>query len=503
MHTDKLHKLIHSMSSAEKRHFQQSIRGGKDTKSVQLYLAILKQKEYKEAPLVKKFDYTENPNGFAVAKNHLYKLVLKSLRDFSPVSSDYQKILVHCRNIELLERRGLPNEALKSMQKVYDIAEVNQWGVFLLIAEKCKYRLTAIKELPKLPELNIGYHLDIELQYENLYRRISYHNLIYGFNQQQNEKHCYKEVLTHDLMQSIEKAPNFFCRWYFCRIKIELCRSESQAQKHLAWAEKLVNIRDEMNTQGYLIEDWRTTSYFEYLSALIDNRDLSKYHSEYPKILDFEIPASRLNFLHQRNRDTLLLRLRAFIYGKYSRESFDELILVAESYMEDNKDGKLHINDVYLITVVSYLYYSSGDFNKLLEWQVLYSQKIDRDLYVDYHIFNQVIVILSHQMLYNFEHIESLLPALERHMEKHNRLVPIYVFLIRCIKKMQSPLSKKERHALLRDFKSDMKVLIKGGTRNYFLQPEGLLIWADSQIANLTLFEMNIAIFEEGKKKWL
>ncbi|MGK0364249.1 MAG: hypothetical protein ACI85O_001306, partial [Saprospiraceae bacterium] len=330
MDTNKLHKLIHSLSGAERRHFQQSIRGGKDTKSVQLFLAVLKQQEYEEASLIKKLAYTKNPNGFAVAKNHLYKLILKGLRENSHPANDYQKVLEHFKDIEILEKRGLRNSALKSLQKLQEIAKVNQWGAFLLAGEKWKYRLTDISEIPRLSIPNIGSHIDTEIQYENIYRRLVQDNLIYGFSQRMDEVHCYKEIITDPLMQNIGQAPNLLCQWYFCLVKVELSKSEDNLEERQIWAEKLIAVKYKMGSHGYVEYDWRTTSHFEYLNALIVNKDLSKFHEEYPKMLNFEIPEHRLDLLEQRKRDALLLRLHAFIYEKYSAEVFNKLIQRAE-----------------------------------------------------------------------------------------------------------------------------------------------------------------------------
>lgn len=502
MNANKLHKLIHSMSNAEKRHFQQSIRGGRNTKSVQLFLAVLKQKEYEEVSLMKKLGYTENPNGFSVAKNHLYKLVLKGVRETSSTSNDYQKALEYLKNIDILEGRGLRDSALQFLQKLQEIAEKNQWNAFLLVAEKWKYKLSEINEIPDLSILNIGNYIDTEIRYEHFYRRLVQDNLIYGFSQRLNEEHSYKEILSAPLMQSIENVPNLLCKWYFCLIKVELAKSEKNKEQLQIWAEKLIAIKYEMGILGCVENDWCATSHFEYLNALIVNRDLSKFHEEYPKIFEYEIPTHRLDLLNRRKRDALLLRLHAFVFEKYSPEIFDELIKRAELYFETKNCKRIDIKDVSLVTTVIYLYYSSGEYNKVLEWSAYYSEHIDRNLYIDSYVINQVFTILSHQKLNNIEHMVNLIPSLERHMDRHNRLIPVHIFLLRYLKKMQYPVSRKEKNALLRDFKADMKILAKSGSKGHYLQPESLFIWAESQIANMTLFEMNQLVFEEGVKEW-
>lgn len=502
MNTSKLYELIHSMSGVERRYFQQSIRGGKESKSVKLFLAILKQTEYEEAPLIKKFGYTKNPNGFAVAKNHLYKLILKVLRETSIISSDYQKVVEHLKDIEILEKRGLRIPALKSLQKLQEIAKANQWGAFLLVGEKWKYRLTDISEIPSLSVPNVGCHIDTEIQYANFYRQLVYDNLIYGANQRLDEVHSYQSIITHPLMRDMDGTPNLLCQWYFCLVKVELAKSERNVEKRQVWAEKLIATKYKMGEHGYIEYDWRTTSHFEYLNALIASRKLTDFYEEYSKMLNFEIPKHRLDLHEHRKRDALLLRLHAFIYDEYAPEVFKELMQKAEQYICEKGRGAMHMNDVSLITTMTYLYYSSGQYDKVLDWNAFFNINIDRNLYIDSFVINQVLVILSHQKLNNFEHIQSLLPALERHMEKHNRLVPVHVFLLQYLKRMQHPISKKERNALLRDFKSNMKVLIKSGSKGYYLKPKSLLIWAESQIANMTLFEMNQFLFKEDAKKW-
>jgi len=500
MSTDKLHKLIHSLNATEKRYFKQSIRGGKDTKSVQLFLAILKQEAYDEAILVKKLDYTKNLNGFAVAKNHLYKLILKVLRENSPVSNDYQKVLEHLKDIEILETRGLRKSALRSLKKLREIAETNQWGAFLLAGEKWKYRLTDVSKIPDLSSPDLGSYIDKELQYENMYRRLVQDNLVYGSNQRLSDEHCYKEIITAPLMQDIEQTPNLLCRWYFCLVKVELAKSENNKEERQIWAERLIGVKYKMGSHGYVEYDWRTTSHFEYLNALIINRNLDKFYEEYPKMLSFEIPQHRFDLLEHRKRDALILRLHAFIYEEYSTEVYEELMQRTEDYLVSKNGKEIYTNDVLLISTAIYLYYSAGDYEKVLEWNAFLNQNMNRDLHVDNHITNQVIVIFSHYKLKNFEHVRSLLPAMERQMEKHNRLIPVHVFLLRYMKKIQKVLTKKEKNTLLRDFKSDMKALTKSSSDVSFIKPKGLIIWAESQIANMTLFETKQLLFEKNSK---
>src|SRR3990172_9944564 len=114
--SDQLHKLIHSLSKSEKRHFKlfsSRHTSAEDNKYVRLFDLIEEQKEFDEELLYKKLKEDPILNNFSIAKNRLYESVLRSLDVFHAQSSiDAQlKRDLHCA--EILYKKTLYDQAAK------------------------------------------------------------------------------------------------------------------------------------------------------------------------------------------------------------------------------------------------------------------------------------------------------------------------------------------------------------------------------------------------------
>ena len=81
-----LHQLIKSLSAPEKGYIKKQAMLhviGSQNKYIKIFDAIDKQKEYNEKELIRKFKGEPILNNFAVAKNYLFKFILKSLESYN------------------------------------------------------------------------------------------------------------------------------------------------------------------------------------------------------------------------------------------------------------------------------------------------------------------------------------------------------------------------------------------------------------------------------------
>ncbi len=485
------------MSSAEKRHFHQTVRGGKDAKYVQLFTSIAKQKVYQEDILIKKFGYEDSPNNFAAAKNQLFKLVLKSLREFSSHVSDYQKILRYLKNIEILESRGLSAEALKATKKAKVMALQNDWGIFILLTEHWEQMLSSSSEFPVEPIIpSLGHSIDIRQQYKLLYKRISHDNLLYSsFNYQRSPNHCYPEIVGHELMQDDSNLTCETARWYFCLIKIECCRSLRHTAESSKWAKKMLRVQQCMKSNGFYNKGWKLKGVYEYLLALLENYEIDQLLKDFHLIKDLECPAHRTDLLLAKTRDTLVLETYFLIISDKSKKTLKQLVKDVEEYFFKINKAHLHNNDLILIAGLQYLFYASRQDDMSVKWAVLFEQYADRKIHIKNYIGSKVMSLLSHYGLGNDIYIRNTLPTLERFIKKHNRLNSEYVFLFRALNKLLDAQTKKERESLLRDFKSDMKALQKTNRKNHLLSAQSLMVWADNCLNNKAFLDINRQLF--------
>jgi len=484
------------MSSAEKRHFHKTVRGGKDAKYVQLFNAISNQKVYKEVRLIKKFGYENNLNNFSAAKNRLFKLVLKSLREFSSHFGDYQKILQHLKDIEILYTRGLWSDAMKSTQKAREIAEENVWPVLQLLVEHWEQMLSDVNDLNNVITPLIGHSIDTRLQYETLYRRIYRDNLLYSsFSYHQNPKHCYLEVVGHELMQRYSSVNDNRSKWYFCLIKMECCRTLRNTADLSKWGKELLRVQQSMTSNGFYNEGWRLKGIYEYLHSLLDNYEIDLFLKDFHLIKDLECPLYKEDLLRAKIRDSLVLETYLLVISNKSKKTLEQLVSEVEAYVEMMSRERLHGSDLMLMVGVQYLFYASRKDDMAVKWAALFDQMVDRKTYIKHYTVSQVMSMLSHYGLGNDIYIKNTLPSLERFIKKHDRLNSEFVFLFRLLNKLVDTQVRKEKELLLHVFKADMKTLKKTNRKNHLLSAHSLMVWADNCLSNERFIDTNRELF--------
>lgn len=124
--SDQLHKLIHSLSKQEKRHFK--IFAGRHTigeqnNYVTLFDAIEKVKEYDEEALLKKFRGESFINNFSITKGRLYEVILRSLDVFHHNSSVDAQLWKELHFAEILYKKALYDQCAKRLKSARKLAE--------------------------------------------------------------------------------------------------------------------------------------------------------------------------------------------------------------------------------------------------------------------------------------------------------------------------------------------------------------------------------------------
>jgi len=120
-----LFQLIKALNQGEKRYFKlfASTFEGKNKTYIKLYNAIDKQKEYDESALKKKFKDENFVKHFAVVKNNLFNLILRSLRFYHSNDHPREKVSQYKDKYIVLLRKGLHELADIQLSKAIKIAE--------------------------------------------------------------------------------------------------------------------------------------------------------------------------------------------------------------------------------------------------------------------------------------------------------------------------------------------------------------------------------------------
>lgn len=134
--SDNLHKLVKSLTKAEKRYFKvfssRHIIGDNNNYEL-LFDAIDKQEVYDEEKLLRKFKDKSFTQRFSISKNRLYSAILKSLDSFHGESSIQAQLHKQLHAIEILYHKSLYDQCLKLLNSARKTAEHHE--CFLLLME--------------------------------------------------------------------------------------------------------------------------------------------------------------------------------------------------------------------------------------------------------------------------------------------------------------------------------------------------------------------------------
>lgn len=136
--SDKLYRLIRSLSPAEKRYFRIYIRGKTDRNSKYLHLFSLMsaQETFDEEFLKSRIYKNRAPEGkkYSELKSYLYNLVLKSLQAFDEQQSIQYKLHELLQGVLALYKRGLYEDCRELLSKASKIArQYEDFGTLLEI----------------------------------------------------------------------------------------------------------------------------------------------------------------------------------------------------------------------------------------------------------------------------------------------------------------------------------------------------------------------------------
>src|SRR6266513_5633546 len=125
--TDALFLLVKALEKSEKRNFKLFVKrnsGSENLKTIQLFDALDKMKEYDEAALLKK-NKSISKQQLSNIKAHLYKQILSSLRiikDEDNIDIQLHEQMDHAR---ILYNKGLYLQSLKVLDKMKEQAKAN------------------------------------------------------------------------------------------------------------------------------------------------------------------------------------------------------------------------------------------------------------------------------------------------------------------------------------------------------------------------------------------
>lgn len=506
---EKLVTLIHSLSKSEKRYFKLNAGLQKGEKNYLVLLdAILKQPVYDEAKLLKKFKGQAFIKNFGVAKSDLYKLLLKSLRQYHSQNSLTSQLADMLKDIEILYRKGLYEQCQIIIKKGIGMAEkankflfkslfiswdrvLNQAHYYSLDEAAIEASWQGVDESLKLAANNNDYWKVSSLCF------LYYRKYSLSGDKQSNTK--LKKMEQHPLFRDKRNAQSFLAQQLFYNTQVFFSQVNGQLAESLIYAKRIVDLFEanplilKDSLKSYIIV------FHNYISVLIDLRQYDMAKNQIDKLV--EIP-QKYPKQKQRTINMLIFRYEIYLELTIANKScqFDRIGTKITAFRENLEQFSADIGPFAIMKIyyqLSYMYFLMEQYNESQYccYKILQSQGLDWSK-ESFHI--NLIYFLAHYELGNIDLQESIGRQLHRMLKTGNNFSDFENILSHFVRKLPLVYKEKELYKLYQNTYDALYQLPQEARNTITLDNFNILIWLKSKIENRGFAEM---IQEDEERK--
>lgn len=498
-----LFKLIKSLTKSEKRFFKLSsaLQSG-DKNYVKLFDFIDAQSEYDEASLKKEFQNSTFIKHLSSEKNHLYKLILKSLRSYYSEESLSSILKQEIKNIEILYNKALYKECEKYIARAKKIAKETEkfyyWNEIISWEKKLKEEaleegifeddlINIIKEeeavIDKLRNL---------AEYQIIYSKINHIFRSGGFTRSELEESQVEEISDYHLIKGKNTAKSTRASSMCYYIK-GLCAATN---RNYTDSYQFFNKTRDILDKNPVIKQDLSTRYIQTLTYLLRCYIDGRKFKEAEKLIQDLINLRGTKGFNTINTEVRILSDAYFMellllqrQGKF-KESIN-LIDSIDSFVTENRDIISKEQCILFKYYKSVSYFAVGEFKKALSFinEVLNDneQNLRQDIYSFARIFNLVL----HFELENYDFTEYVIKSLNRYLSKHGRDYATEILLIKTIRKLSKNILPEEQEIIFRSLEKELKKLFNDHHERVIQEYFDLMAWVKSKL-NKTSYTQEI-----------
>lgn len=499
-----LFKLIKSLTKSEKRFFKlsSSLQAG-DKNYLKLFDYIDASSEYDEAALKEEFKKETFIKHLPSEKNHLYKLILKSLRAYHADQNLNSILKQEIKNIEILYGKALYKECEKFLQRAKGLAQKHEkfYYWYELINWEKKLLDSAFEsgdfdaDLDKLVEEEefVIARLRNLAEYTMIYSKI---NLIFrsgGFTRNETEKQQVEAIADYHLIKGKNTALSSKAASICYYIKGLCAAANRNYDDSFTFFNRTKEILDNkpdikidvgqryLNTLIHLLRCYIDTGAYKEAAALIqDIRDLEGTKGF--NSLDISVRI----FANSYNQElTLLHKLGEF-------EKAVGLIPQIEERQHEF-DEKISKELSLLLTYnKAYSYFGIGDFKTALAYLNEVLNDNEQNLRQDVYSFARMFNLIVHFELENYDFLEYVVKSTNRYLSKQERDYQIENTCLKYIRKLAKAANALDKIDYFEQMKKEVSELLKDHNERVVLEYFDIEAWIDSKITK-TSFQAAVA----------
>lgn len=489
-----LFKLIRSLSKSEKRFFKLSsaLQSG-DKNYLKIFDFIESQEYYDEEALKGAFQNETFVKHLPSEKNHLYKLILKSLRAYYSEQSISSMLKQEIKNVEILYNKALYKECEKFVSRAKKMAEEHEKFYYLyeLLSWEKKLLEEAYEEgefgrdLDELirEEEEVIAKLRNLAEYQVIYSKI---NLIFrsgGFTRTDEERMIVEGIADHHLIKGKNTALSIRASSICYYIKGLCAATNRNYQDSFQFFNKTREILDKFpdikadSGQRYVM------TLAHLLRCYIDSGDFGKAEE---LIVDMRSLDGTKGF------DSMDIKVRIFtstynlelmlLHAKGEFERAVDLIPLIEKREVEFEEKISKEQEVLLTYHKAYSYFGCGMYKKALSCINKVLNDNEQNLRQDIYSFSRLFNLVLHLELENYDFLEYSIKATNRYLSKIERKFEVENVCIKHIRKLSRGVHNEERILILERLKDELEELLGDENERVVLEYFNIRAWVNSKI---------------------
>ena len=499
--SNELFMLVKSLSKSEKRFFKLSstIQAG-DKNYLRIFDFIEKQNEYDEEELKSTFKDETFIKHLPSEKNHLYKLILKSLRSYYGEQTISSILKQEIKNIEILYAKALYKECGKFLMRAKKLAI--EYEKFYYLFELIEWEKKLIEESYEFgnfdanlndlitEETKVIEQLRNLAEYQILYSKINYIFRSGVFTKNSEERAIVNAIADNHLIKGKNTALSTRAASICYYIKGLCAATNRNYQDSYVFFNRTREILDNHPKLKLDLGKRYLLTLFHLVKCYIDDRnyDMAQITVDEIKSLsgqkgfdstDLKVKIATIHFNEQLN----LLNMKGDFESAvgFIDDKQNEISGLGDKISKEQK-LKILFNSAYS-------YFGNKEYKKCLQLINDILNDNESTLRQDIFGFSRLLNLLVHLELENFDFLEYEVKSTSRFFNKTERDYKIEGFLIKNVRKLAKAQDNLAQSDLYESMYAELKELLEDNNERVILEYFDILAWVCSKIKGMPLGE--------------
>jgi hypothetical protein len=487
-----LFQLTHSLSKSEKRYFKlhASLQSG-EKKYLLLFNAIEKQKEENDDELKQLFSSEKFINQLHVAKNYLYKLIIKSLNAFYAEASSEAEINQAILNIQVLYNKSLYRQANSVLVKAKKIAyEYENYQAILQLLKLEKALVVRSEDTANNifnEEQNVLKKLDTISKLWDLHSKSHLFSSNKGNIRNKVDLKKFKKIISNPILKQKESLGSYQADFFFNTIHGYYYDTTGDLKNSYLYRKKLLEL---MEAHPRHIKD-KPRAYIGVVALLLVGQ------GRLGKIKDFFNTLQKLKNLPDNNQVFQSESIRAYIFMcadiqelsiyaqlKQYQKAIDIVPEIEKKLEQFSKHIPQAVKTDFYFNIAS-VYFGTKEYKKSLAWVNMIINDQKTEARIDLQSFARILNLMIHYELGNNDTVEYAIKSAYRFLLRKENLHQLESAVLKFIKKTPSLTNKESLLAAYLHLQKDIKSISKDPLEQNALDSFNILDWVESKIEDL------------------